>query len=62
LALDILDLEMGRVDMTLQMVGLHETGATLRAEIRSVGKNERASFIVSKVLRFDISIEYTPFP
>ncbi len=34
LALDVLYLEVGRINVTFQMVGLHEAGATLRAEIR----------------------------
>ena len=35
LAFDVLDLEMGRVDVPLEMVGLHEAGAALGAKVWS---------------------------
>ena len=41
LAFDVLDLEMGRVDVPLEMVGLHEAGTAVGAEIRSTEKSLR---------------------
>ena len=41
LALDVLDLQVGRVDVALQVVGLHEPGAAVGAEIRSTEKSSR---------------------
>ena len=42
LALDVLDLEVGGVDVALQVVGLHEPGATVGAEVRPAENDQNS--------------------